>query len=115
MPQPAHNLFNTHRTLEGEGFACTYYSLPALEGAGIGSTTTLPVSLRILLESLLRNYDGHQITEEDIVNLANWEARSPKSLGDSFQTGTRGSTRLHRRSPRCRYRCDAFRCGSAWR
>ncbi len=85
MPQPAHNLFNTHRTLESDGFACTYYSLPALEEAGIGSTTTLPVSLRILLESLLRNYDGHQITEEDIVNLANWDAHSPKALEIPFK------------------------------
>ena len=85
MPQPAHNLFNTHRTLESDGFACTYYSLPALEEAGIGSTTTLPVSLRILLESLLRNYDGHQITEDDIVNLANWDARSPKALEIPFK------------------------------
>ena len=85
MHQPAHNLFNTHRTLESDGFACTYYSLPALEEAGIGSTTTLPVSLRILLESLLRNYDGHQITEDDIVNLANWEARSPKALEIPFK------------------------------
>ena len=85
MPHPAHNLFNTHRTLESDGFACTYYSLPALEEAGIGSTTTLPVSLRILLESLLRNYDGHQITEDDIVNLANWDARSPKALEIPFK------------------------------
>jgi len=85
MPQPAHNLFNTHRTLESDGFACTYYSLPALEEAGIGSTTTLPVSLRILLESLLRNYDGHQITEDDIVNLANWDAHSPKALEIPFK------------------------------
>ena len=85
MPHPAHNLFNTHRTLESDGFACTYYSLPALDEAGIGSTATLPVSLRILLESLLRNYDGHQITEEDIVNLANWDAQSPKALEIPFK------------------------------
>ena len=85
MPQPAHNLFDSHRTLESEGFACTYYSLPALEEAGIGSTTTLPVSLRILLESLLRNYDGHQITEADIVNLANWDSQSPKALEIPFK------------------------------
>ena len=56
MPQPAHNLFNTHRTLESTGFACTYYSLPALEAAGIGSTTTLPVQsphfTRIIAEKL---------------------------------------------------------------
>ncbi len=85
MPHPAHNLFNTHRTLEGKGFACKYYSLPALTEAGIGSIKTLPVSLRILLESLLRNYDGHQITEEDIVNLANWNADSPKAAEIPFK------------------------------
>ena len=78
MPTPTHNLFNTHRTLEGEGFACDYYSLAALADAGVGAIPTLPVSLRILLESLLRNYDGHQITESDIVNLANWKAGSPE-------------------------------------
>ena len=85
MPHPAHNLFNAHRPLEGDGFACTYYSLSALGEADIGSITTLPVSLRILLESLLRNYDGHQITEEDIVNLANWDAHSPKALEIPFK------------------------------
>lgn len=85
MPNLAHNLFNTRRALESEGLDCTYYSLPALAEAGIGSTATLPVSLRILLESLLRNYDGHQITEEDIVNLANWDARAPKSAEIPFK------------------------------
>ncbi len=85
MPHPAHNLFNTRQTLESGGLACNYYSLPALTEAGIGSITTLPVSLRILLESLLRNYDGHQITEEDIVNLANWNARSPKAAEIPFK------------------------------
>ena len=79
MPLPAHNLFNTRRTLESGTLACSYYSLPALAEAGIGSIATLPVSLRILLESLLRNYDGHQITEADVTNLANWDARSPKA------------------------------------
>ncbi len=85
MPQPTHNLFNTRRTLESEGPDCTYYSLPALAEAGIGSITTLPVSLRILLESLLRNYDGHQISEEDVVNLANWDARAPKAAEIPFK------------------------------
>ncbi|MYK20593.1 aconitate hydratase, partial [Candidatus Poribacteria bacterium] len=79
MPRPAHNLFNTRRTLESGGQECTYYSLPALSEAGIGSIAKLPVSLRILLESLLRNYDGHQITETDVSNLANWNAQSPKA------------------------------------
>ena len=85
MPVPVHDLFSTRRSLEGDGFACDYYSLSALEEAGIGSIPTLPVSLRILLESLLRNYDGHQITEEDIVNLANWDASSPEALEIPFK------------------------------
>ena len=85
MPHPAHNLFNTHQSLESEGFTCSYYSLPALAEAGIGSIATLPVSLRILLESLLRNYDGHQITEADILNLANWNARAPKAAEIPFK------------------------------
>ena len=85
MPHPAHNLFNTHRSLESAGVGCAYYSLPALAEAGIGSISTLPVSLRILLESLLRNYDGHQITEDDVVNLANWDARSPKAAEIPFK------------------------------
>ena len=85
MPHPAHNLFNTHQSFESEGVTCSYYSLPALAEAGIGSIETLPVSLRILLESLLRNYDGHQITEDDIVNLASWDARSPKAAEIPFK------------------------------
>ena len=85
MSEAAHNLFDTHRSLESEGVACAYYSLPALAEAGIGSISTLPVSLRILLESLLRNYDGHQITEDDVVNLANWDARSPKAAEIPFK------------------------------
>ena len=85
MPHPAHNLFNTHQSLESEGLTCSYYSLPALAEAGIGSIETLPVSLRILLESLLRNYDGHQITEDDIVNLASWDAHSPKAAEIPFK------------------------------
>ena len=110
MPHPAHNLFNTHRTLEGEGFACNYYSLPALTEAGIGLIKTLPVSLRILLESLLRNYDGHQITEEDIVNFGELERRFTESLGDPVQTRTCSRTGFHW-CPACRrYRRDALRC-----
>ena len=85
MPHPDHNLFNTYQSLESEGLTCSYYSLPALAEAGIGSIATLPVSLRILLESLLRNYDGHQITEDDIVNLASWNAHSPKAAEIPFK------------------------------
>ncbi|MCY4401232.1 MAG: aconitate hydratase AcnA [Candidatus Poribacteria bacterium] len=85
MPQPAHNLFNTRQSLESKGVECSYYSLPALDEVGEGSIRALPVSIRILLESLLRNYDGHQITEQDVVNLANWDAHSPKAAEIPFK------------------------------
>lgn len=85
MPQPTHNLFNTRRTLKSDGFEHAYYSLPALADACKGSIDTLPVSIRILLESLLRNYDGHQITEQDVMNLANWDAKSPKAAEIPFK------------------------------
>ena len=56
-----------------------YYSLPHLERQGIGAVSRLPVSLRIVLESLLRNFDGKRITEQDIHALANWKATAPRT------------------------------------
>ena len=53
------------------------YSLPALEKAGLGKIARLPVSIRIVLESVLRNCDGTRITEDDVRELAAWNASSP--------------------------------------
>ncbi|MDA0813109.1 MAG: aconitate hydratase AcnA [Verrucomicrobia bacterium] len=55
----------------------SYYSLPALEEQGLGKISRLPVSIRIVLESLLRNCDGKKVTEDDVKNLAGWNAKSP--------------------------------------
>ena len=49
-----------------------YYSLPSLEKAMGKSLKRLPVSLRIILESLLRNCDEKKVTKKDILSLANW-------------------------------------------
>ncbi|MBK8095190.1 MAG: aconitate hydratase AcnA [Verrucomicrobiaceae bacterium] len=69
---------NTPQTFTtGNGSAGKFYSLPALEAAGIGKVSKLPVSIRIVLESLLRNFDGKKVTEADVKNLANWNAKSP--------------------------------------
>lgn len=56
----------------------TFYSLPALEEAGIGKISRLPVSIRIVLESVLRNCDGKKITETHVRELANWKANAPR-------------------------------------
>ncbi len=68
-----HNLFNSLQTFNHG----RYYSLPALEAAGIGKISRLPVSIRIVLESVLRNADGKKVTEYDVRALANWNAKSP--------------------------------------
>lgn len=70
------NPLNTLRTLHESG-GQYYYSLPALESDGIGPISKLPVSIRIVLESVLRNCDGKNITENEVKNLANWNAKSP--------------------------------------
>jgi aconitate hydratase len=61
----------------GEGKKGIYYSLPALEEVGIGKVSRLPVSIRIVLESVLRNCDGKKVAEKDVVALANWNAKDP--------------------------------------
>ena len=68
-----HNLFDTQKELHlASGASGRFYSLPALEQAGIGKISRLPVSIRIVLESVLRNYDGKRITEDNVRALANW-------------------------------------------
>ena len=61
----------------GKGKQARYYSLPALEEAGIGQVSRLPVSLRIVLESVLRNCDEKKVTENDVTTLARWNAKEP--------------------------------------
>ncbi|MCE0482733.1 MAG: aconitate hydratase AcnA [Methylacidiphilales bacterium] len=73
-----HTLFNSLRsTTTQSGQKVTYYSLPALEEAGVGPISKLPVSIRIVLEAVLRNFDGKRVSENDIRTLANWNARKP--------------------------------------
>ena len=69
-----HNLFHTLQKLRVAGKESgEFYSLPQLEKEGVGSVSRLPFSIRILLESVLRNYDGERIKEEDVAKLAKWQ------------------------------------------
>jgi aconitate hydratase len=75
---PLHSLFDSLRsTTTQSGQKVTYYSLPALEEAGVGPISKLPVSIRIVLEAMLRNFDGKRVAEKDIRTLANWNAKKP--------------------------------------
>src|SRR5512143_3766935 len=68
-----HNLFDTLQEFKaGRGKRGKFYSLPALEAAGVGRISRLPVSIRIVLESVLRNCDGKKVTTEHVRQLANW-------------------------------------------
>ncbi len=76
----SHNLFNTLREFDpGNGGKGNLYSLSALEKAGIGRISRLPISVRIVLESVLRNYDGSKITEEHVKQLAGWKPDAPRT------------------------------------
>jgi aconitate hydratase len=75
-----HNLFNSLRSTSTQsGQKVTYYSLPALEEAGVAPISKLPVSIRIVLEAVLRNFDGKRVSEHDVKTLANWNAKTPVS------------------------------------
>jgi aconitate hydratase len=76
----AHNLFNTKKEFTiKNGRKGTYYSLPALEKSGIGNISKLPVSIRVVLESVLRNCDGVKITEKHVKQLAQWKPNGKRT------------------------------------
>jgi aconitate hydratase len=76
----AHNLFDTLREFKpAAGKSGKFYSLPALQKAGIGKISRLPMSIRIVLESVLRNCDGKKVTEEHVRQLASWKAHAPRT------------------------------------
>ncbi len=69
--------FNTRKTLTAGGEEYDYFSLPDAEAAGLSDVSKLPMSLKILLENLLRFEDGVTVTRSDIEALANWATNPP--------------------------------------
>ncbi|MDO8437573.1 MAG: aconitate hydratase [Nitrosomonadaceae bacterium] len=75
-----HNLFNTLKEFSvSKGKKAKFYSLPALEKSGVGKISRLPVSIRIVLESVLRNCDGKKVTETHVRQLANWQPNAVRT------------------------------------
>ncbi len=75
-----HNLFNSLKECPGtQDKNMQFYSLPALEESGLGKISRLPVSIRIVLESVLRNFDGKKITEEHVRQLAGWQPNATRT------------------------------------
>ena len=70
--------FDTLRPFDpGNNTTGHLHSLTALEEMGIGPVSKLPVSIRIVLESVLRNCDGKKVQAKDVETLANWNAKAP--------------------------------------
>jgi aconitate hydratase len=68
----AENRYNAKKQFELNGKVYNYYDLKALEEAGIGNISRLPYSIRVLLESVLRQHDGRVIKDEHVEKLAKW-------------------------------------------
>src|SRR5256886_13984026 len=75
-----HNLFDSLQKFDlGNGSQGSFYSLRALEQAGVGPVSRLPVSIRLVLESVLRNCDGNKVPESNVKELANWQPRAERT------------------------------------
>src|SRR6266576_3169566 len=77
--------FKTLKTFDaGKGREGLLFSLPTLEEQQIGKISRLPVSVRIVLESVVRNCDGKKVRRKDVEELAKWNAKSPANAEISF-------------------------------
>ena len=76
----SHDLFQSLQEFRlASGETGKFYSLAALEKAGLGKISRLPVSLRIVLESVLRNCDGKKVAEEHVRQLAAWAPNATRT------------------------------------
>ncbi|ANX12449.1 aconitate hydratase 1 [Fictibacillus arsenicus] len=79
------DVFNARSTFDVNGKQYSYYRLGALEEAGIGNVSKLPYSVKVLLESVLRQYDGKVINKEHVENLAKWGTSELKDIDVPFK------------------------------
>jgi aconitate hydratase len=75
--------FSAARTLQTAAGPVTWYALSALEQHT--PVNRLPFSIKVLLESLLRNCNGFDVTEEDVLHLARWNAAKPAEIEIPFK------------------------------
>jgi len=79
------DVFNARASFDVNGKSYRYYRLAALEEAGVGKVSNLPYSVKVLLESVLRQYDGRVITKEHVENLAKWGTDELKEVDVPFK------------------------------
>src|SRR5260370_28436813 len=79
------NAFGAEAKLSTQSGDLSYYRLNKLVEQGIGDVHHLPVSIKVLLESCLRNLDNFQINEQDVRGLAAWNAAKPNAVELPFK------------------------------
>ena len=84
MEMTMESKFRIEKSFDLGGKSYYYFSLPALEKAG-RNISKLPLSIRIVLESLIRNIDGKSVREEDVENLINWDPMNPPDVEIPFK------------------------------
>jgi aconitate hydratase len=78
------NPFGSRADLPTSSGKVVYFSLERLEAANLGPVSSLPVTIKILLESVLRNLDGKRIQEQDVVALARWGSTDTQGVEIPF-------------------------------
>ncbi len=78
----SHGPFGTRSTLKSAKGRFDFFSLAKLEAQGLGAISRMPISIKILLESVLRQVNGFDVREDDVRTLCAW--RSPESKGREF-------------------------------
>jgi len=81
----AKDIYNARKSFEVDGKRYHYYQLAALENAGIGKVSKLPYSIKVLLESVLRQMDDFVIKQEHVENLAKWGTDEVKEVDVPFK------------------------------
>ena len=81
------NPFGAVATLETKGGTVAIHRLAKLTEDGILTNDRLPFSIKVLLECALRNADGFQVTRDDVVGLAEWNAAKPAAVEVPFKPG----------------------------
>ena len=94
MAQKYANSFGTRQALKVGNESYDVFRLDVLERAGFSNVSKLPVSLKVLLENLLRQEDNHHVNKGDIEALANVESQSKVRQRDRLHAGTRARRRI---------------------
>ena len=85
MTVTGNDTLKARRTLTVNGASYDYFSLKAAEAAGLGDTSRLPFSLKVLLENLLRYEDGRSVTVDDVKATASWDGNPSASEEIAFR------------------------------